>query len=119
MTVSFGATSPACAGIWCRRPPTPSCAQIERARSAGIHPTHIDAHMAAAMLPELLDCHVRLGHDYGLAPVLPPKIRFAPDPSSYDATGAALEHAGLPVVDHIRGTLPVAADAVDPGHRNR
>jgi hypothetical protein len=23
--------------------------------------------MAAAMLPELLDCHVRLGHDYGRA----------------------------------------------------
>ena len=30
-------------------------AQIERAITAGIHPTHIDAHMAAAMLPELLD----------------------------------------------------------------
>jgi len=29
-------------------------AQIERARSAGIRPTHIDAHMAAAMLPDLL-----------------------------------------------------------------
>jgi predicted glycoside hydrolase/deacetylase ChbG (UPF0249 family) len=35
-------------------------AQIEPARSAGIDPPHIDAHMAAAMLPELLDCHVRL-----------------------------------------------------------
>ena len=40
-------------------------AQIERARSAGIAPTHIDAHMAAAMLPELLDLHVRLGREYG------------------------------------------------------
>jgi predicted glycoside hydrolase/deacetylase ChbG (UPF0249 family) len=30
--------------------------QIERARLAGINPTHIDAHMAAAMLPKLLDC---------------------------------------------------------------
>jgi len=74
-------------------------AQIERARSAGIRPTHIDAHMAAAMLPELLNCHVRLGHDYGLVPVLPRSIRFAPDPRSYDATVAALERAGLPVVD--------------------
>jgi hypothetical protein len=116
MTVSFGATSPACAGIWCRKP-VELRAQIERARSAGINPTHIDAHMAAAMLPELLDCHVRLGHDYGLVPVLPRKIRFAPDPQSYDATVAGLERAGLPVVDHIRGTLPVAAEAVEPGYR--
>ena len=92
-------------------------AQIERARSAGIRPTHIDAHMAAAMLPDLLDCHVRPGHDYGLVPVLPRSIRFAPDPRSCDATVAALERAGLPVVDHIRGTLPVAAEAVEPGYR--
>jgi hypothetical protein len=92
-------------------------AQIERARSAGIRPTHIDAHMAAAMLPDLLDCHVRLGHDYGLVPVLPRSIRLAPDPRSYDAAVAALERAGLPVVDHIRGTLPVAAEAVEPGYR--
>jgi hypothetical protein len=77
-------------------------AQIERARSAGIRPTQSDAHMAAAMLPELLDCHVRPGRDYGLVPVLPRSIRFALDPRSYDATVAALERAGLPVVDHIR-----------------
>src|SRR5260370_22657763 len=88
MRVSFGATSPAWAGIWCRKP-VELRAQIERARSAGINPTHIDALMAAAMLPELLDCHVRLGHDYGLVPVLPRKIRFAPDPQSYDATDLA------------------------------
>lgn len=92
-------------------------AQIERARSAGLQPTHIDAHMAAAMLPELLECHVRLGHEYGLVPVLPREIRFAPDPRSYEATVARLERDGLPVVDHIRGTLPVAAEAVEPGYR--
>jgi chitin disaccharide deacetylase len=91
--------------------------QIERARSAGMNPTHIDAHMAAAMLPELLDAHVRLGHEYGLVPVLPRTIRFAPDAKSYDATVAGLERDGLPVVDHIRGTLPVAARAVEPGYR--
>jgi hypothetical protein len=61
--------------------------------------------MAAAMLPELLDCHVRLGHDYGLVPVLPRRIRFAPDPQSYDATVAALERAGLqhPSLSHEPG----------------
>jgi predicted glycoside hydrolase/deacetylase ChbG (UPF0249 family) len=92
-------------------------AQIERALSAGIKPTHIDAHMAAAMLPELLDCHVRLAYDYGLVPVLPRKIRFAPDPPTYDAAVARLDGAGLPVMDQIRGTLPVAAEAVEPGYR--
>jgi predicted glycoside hydrolase/deacetylase ChbG (UPF0249 family) len=91
--------------------------QIERARSAGMNPTHIDAHMAAAMLPELLECHVRLGHEYGLVPVLPRKIRFAPDPNSYEATVAGLDRGGLPVVDQIRGTLPVAAEEVEPGYR--
>ena len=92
-------------------------AQIDRARLAGIDPTHIDAHMAAAMLPELLDLHVGLGREYGLVPVLPRRIRFAPDPESYDATVAGLERDGLPVIDHIRGTLPVAARAVEPGYR--
>jgi predicted glycoside hydrolase/deacetylase ChbG (UPF0249 family) len=92
-------------------------AQIERALSAGMHPTHIDAHMAAAMLPELLLCHVRLGREYGLVPVLPRKIRFAPDPDSYAATVAALDRAGFPVIDHIRGTLPVTAEEVEPGYR--
>ena len=92
-------------------------AQIERARSAGMDPTHIDAHMAAAMLPELLGCHVRLGHEYGLVPVLPRKIRFAPDPNSYEATVAGLDRGGLPVVDQIRGTLPVPAEEVEPGYR--
>jgi predicted glycoside hydrolase/deacetylase ChbG (UPF0249 family) len=92
-------------------------AQIERARSAGMRPTHIDAHMAAAMLPELLECHVRLGREYGLVPVLPRKIRFAPDTESYEAAIAALVREGLPVVDHIRSTLPVVAEAVEPSYR--
>jgi hypothetical protein len=73
--------------------------------------------MAAAMLPELLDCHVPLRHDYGVVPVLPRKIRFAPDRQSYNAAVAALERAGLPVVDYIRGTLPVAAEAGELGYR--
>ena len=93
------------------------CAQIERARAAGMNPTHIDAHMAAAMLPELLDLHIRLGHEYGIVPVLPRKIRFAPEAQSYDAAVAMLDGAGWPVVDNIRGTLPVAADEVKPGYR--
>lgn len=92
-------------------------AQIDRALEAGIAPTHIDAHMAAAMLPELLDLHVRLGFDYGLVPVLPRGIRWAPERESYAAALARLDAAGLPVIDHFRGTLPVDAEAVQRRYR--
>lgn len=82
-------------------------AQMDRAIAAGLRPTHVDAHMAAAMLPALLDAHVRIARDYGVFPVLPRAIRFAPDPERYDEAVAALDRAGLPVVDGLRGTLPV------------
>lgn len=85
-------------------------AQIERALSSGMRPTHVDAHMAAAMLPELLDAHVRLGRDYGLFPVLPRSITWPPDLLAYRATIDRLDAQGEKVVDHCRGTL-----AVQPG----
>ncbi|MGD9616673.1 MAG: polysaccharide deacetylase family protein [Alphaproteobacteria bacterium] len=92
-------------------------AQIELAVAAGIAPTHIDAHMAAAMLPELLDLHIRLGLEYGLVPVLPRGIKWAPETESYAAALARLDAVGLPVIDHFRGTLPVAADQTRPRYR--
>ena len=92
-------------------------AQIDCAIAAGIKPTHIDAHMAAAMLPELIDLHVRLAFDYGVVPVLPRLIRWAPERESYAAAVARLDAAGLPVIDHFRGTLPVEADAVRQRYR--
>src|SRR4051794_13582147 len=73
--------------------------------------------MAAAMLPELLDLHVRLGLEYGVVPVLPRGIRWAPDGESYAAALARLDAAGLPVIDHFRGTFPVAADQTRPRYR--
>ena len=90
-------------------------AQIERAMAAGLAPTHLDAHMAAAMLPELLDAHIRLGQEHGLVPILPRSIAWAPDGAAYAQAVAALDDAGLPVVDHCRGTLPVEEDALAPG----
>lgn len=93
-------------------------AQIERAIAAGLAPTHIDAHMAAAMLPELLDVHVRLAEDYTLWPVLPRSIGWAPDPDAYGRVLAALDRAGAPVVDHCRGTLPVGRDSLEEGWRS-
>jgi len=87
-------------------------AQIERAFAAGLHPTHVDAHMAGAMLPGLLEIQVRLAREYGLFPVLPRSITWAPDPAAYRAALAELDAAGAPVVDHCRGTLPVPAAAL-------
>jgi chitin disaccharide deacetylase len=92
-------------------------AQIERARAAGLNPTHIDAHMAAAMLPELLGLHVQLAREYSLVPVLPRSIRFAPDPDSYAVVVALLESEGFPIIDNIRSTLPVDPEEVEPGYR--
>ena len=85
-------------------------AQIERAFSSGMRPTHIDAHMAAAMLPELLDAHVRLGREYALFPVLPRSITWPPDLPAYRAAIGRLDAQGDKVIDHCRGTL-----AVQPG----
>jgi predicted glycoside hydrolase/deacetylase ChbG (UPF0249 family) len=92
-------------------------AQIERALATGIAPTHIDAHMAAAMLPELLDLHIQLGLEYGVVPVLPRGIKWAPDAESYSAALDRLDAAGLSVIDHFRGTIPVEADQTRPRYR--
>ena len=83
-------------------------AQIERAFSSGMRPTHIDAHMAAAMLPALLGVHVHLGEEFGLFPVLPRSITWAPELQAYRAVIDELDARGGPVVDHCRGTLAVA-----------
>jgi hypothetical protein len=93
-------------------------AQIERALAAGMRPTHLDAHMAAAMLPELLEIHIRLGREYGLLPVLPRSITWAPDPVSYRAALAHLDDEGAPVLDHCRGTLPVERSQLAAGWRS-
>jgi hypothetical protein len=92
-------------------------AQIELAVASGIAPTHIDAHMAAAMLPELLDLHIRLGLEYAVVPVLPRGIGWAPERESYAAALARLDAMGVPVIDHFRGTLPVEADQTAPRYR--
>lgn len=84
-------------------------AQIERAIAAGVRPTHVDAHMGAAMLPELIGAHVALGREYGLVPVLPRSILWPPDLAAYRAAVGALDRGGAPVLDHCRSTL-----AVDP-----
>ena len=93
-------------------------AQVELALAAGLRPTHCDAHMAGAMLPELLGCHVALAREHGMVPVLPRRIRFAPDAAAYDQAVAALEAAGLPLPDGLRGTLAVPAEAARDAYRH-
>ncbi|WP_458094206.1 polysaccharide deacetylase family protein [Roseomonas sp. WA12] len=92
-------------------------AQIEQALAAGLRPTHIDAHMAAAMLPELLPCHLSLAREHGLVPVLPRRISFAPDQQAYEKAVTAIEASGLLLPDGLRGTLPVEADATRAGYQ--
>ena len=92
-------------------------AQVERAIAAGMRPTHIDAHMGAAMLPELLGAQMRLADEFGLFPVLPRSITWAPDPAAYARAMAALDAAGRPVADHCRGTLPRTEDELAAGWR--
>jgi len=91
--------------------------QIERAFTAGMQPTHIDAHMGAAMLPDLLGLHLRLALEYGVFPVLPRRITFAPDPARYEALIEELDRWRFPVLDEMRGTLPVAQEEVEDAYR--
>jgi predicted glycoside hydrolase/deacetylase ChbG (UPF0249 family) len=92
-------------------------AQVDKAFAAGLRPSHLDAHMAAAMLTELLPTHIGLAREHGMLPVLPRSIRFAPDPAAYEQAIAALDAAGLPLPDHFRGTLPVSAPEAQRAYR--
>lgn len=82
-------------------------AQIERVRAAGVDFTHIDAHMGAALLPELFPAYVKLGFEYN-APVLVLRqldsaIRTRGYTDASDADWAAfvdgLEARGMGLVD--------------------
>ena len=100
-----------CAAISCPKPGSRASRADQRCLAAGIAPTHIDAHMGAAMLAELLPAHVRLARNYGLFPVLPRSITWAPDANAYRAVLAQLDAARCPVIDHCRGnSLPVGRD---------
>lgn len=87
-------------------------AQIERAIAAGLQPTHLDSHMAAAMLPGLLEIQIELAREFRLAPILPRGIGWAPEPAHY---ASILEREKVPRVDHCRGTLAVDPAALAPG----
>jgi predicted glycoside hydrolase/deacetylase ChbG (UPF0249 family) len=82
-------------------------AQLDTAIAAGIDPTHLDAHMGTAQMPEFVDILRGLGRDYRL-PVLLVKdlTRYNPasvagplDTARYDAAVADAGAAGEPIFE--------------------
>ncbi len=84
--------------------------QIDRAIGSGIDVTHLDAHMGAALIPELLAAYLRVGETYRL-PVLLPRvvedyarlfIASDADLEPYRAAIRRLDEGGGVLVDHFR-----------------
>lgn len=82
-------------------------AQIETALAAGIDPTHFDAHMGTAQMPEFVGIFRRLGQEYRVPVLLvkdltgynPASYAGPLDPAGYDAEIAKARAAGEPVFD--------------------
>jgi hypothetical protein len=86
--------------------------QIEWVAAAGIDFTHLDTHMGAAIIPELLEAYVNLGFDYQVPVLLPRQIDdyarslglVGPNEQAWlDFTGS-VEARGMPLVDWFRIT---------------
>jgi len=100
-------------------------AQIDRARASGIDATHLDTHMGAALVPELLAVTLRLGREYKLPVLLPrdlgsylDRLDLGPvDPALYAGAVAELEKAGAPIVDHFRMTPGVPSVEAPTAYR--
>jgi chitin disaccharide deacetylase len=84
-------------------------AQVDRALAAGIDVTHLDAHMAATLAPELCAIHLRLGSDYGL-PVLLTRTLAGYTPNNHLA--GVTEEDFTPFVDAARQAGQPLFDAV-------
>ena len=95
-------------------------AQIERALALGIDATHLDTHMGAALVPEILPHTLALAREYRLPLLLPRDIgsylgvlRMGEvDRALYADAFAAMTEAGMPVIDRFAMTpsLPVSAE---------
>jgi len=100
-------------------------AQIDRALDAGIDVTHIDTHMGAAVVPELVDLYIALGHEYRLPILLARELDSYTGvlkmgeipPGIYESRVAALDAAGVPVFDRFRMTPWVAAPENEAKYR--
>jgi hypothetical protein len=92
-------------------------AQLDRALAAGIDVTHLDTHMGAALVPELLAATIRIARDHALPLLLPRdldsylsvlRLGDVP-PGPYAAAVAAFDDADLPVLDRFAMTPGVPA----------
>lgn len=87
-------------------------AQIERVRQAGVDFTHLDTHMGAATIPDLIEHYVALGFAYGVPILLPRRIDdyirtlglAGPEEDAWLTFAAAVEARGMPLVDWFRIT---------------
>lgn len=100
-------------------------AQIDRALDAGIDVTHLDTHMGAALVPELVDVYVRLGLDYRLPLLLPRDagsytgvLRMGEiPPGLHERHVVHLESLGVPVFDQFRMTPESYSPDVETTYR--
>ena len=100
-------------------------AQIDRALDVGIDVTHIDTHMGAAVVPELVELYVKLGHEYRLPILLPRELdsytgvlKMGEVPADlYPPIVARLDAANLPVFDRFRMSPWVPSAEVDVKYR--
>jgi chitin disaccharide deacetylase len=100
-------------------------AQIERGIGSGIDATHLDTHMGAAAVPELVAIYVALGREYGLPILLPRDLEsylgvldIGPvDLGFYAGILADLEAGGAHFVDRFRITPCVAPSESDRVYR--
>ncbi len=99
--------------------------QIDRALEAGIDVTHLDTHMGAALVPELVDIYVRLGREYRLPILLPRELDSYTGvlrmgeipPGIYERIVAELDAWGLPVFERFRMTPEVPGPEVEMTYR--
>ncbi len=100
-------------------------AQIETALDAGLDVTHLDTHMGAALIPELVDIYLALGREYRIPVLFPASAAnyYAGlnageiDGAGYRERGQALEAEGLPLVDDFRLTLPTEKETCESAYR--
>lgn len=100
-------------------------AQIETALAAGVDATHLDTHMAAAAIPELVGIYLRLGQEYRLPVLLPRNQRSYFDLFKHGAVPAGsygpwlkqLEDGGAQFIDTFRMTPGVPSVESDAAYR--
>lgn len=87
-------------------------AQIDSFLGAGLTPTHLDAHMGAALAPEFAEIMIELGRGYGVPVLFPRTVEaYGPihnlgplDSSYYEARSLDLDGAGEVLVDRVLET---------------